>query len=444
MRNLCLGKNVMRNCFVYLFFFTLYTCFIDAANAWFPSTDLSSSDKDGVASQVAVSGEKNCSAVWSKFDGNYFIIQTAQCKMGENWSVPVNISEPIGNAFFAKVVNDPQNGPLAIWAQNSGTQCSIQALSLTTPAGSNPVTLSNLQTSNQKDTKPQIAIGNNGYSVVAWQKSDGVSSFIQAVTRNHNEWSQPENLTLPVVDGVSNIDPQVAIDSNNNTIVVWVNVITQTIQASIRPRDCQWSLPVNLSKGGIIVSQPQVAFDLNGNPIVVWTQNDGITRSVQTITTASNGRWKTSITLSENGYDAVNPRIALDLAGNAIVVWQGSDGVNTIIQSSLRKYNQKGYYWGAPINLSIPGEDASDPQMAVNAKGLVGVIWKRSNGANFIIQVATKYQGKPWRLPVSISMPGEDAARPQIALDIAGSIVTTWERSNGKNSIIQSAFGLSK
>ena len=78
-----------------------------------------------------------------------------------------------------------------------------------------------------------------------------------------------------------------------------------------------------------------------------------------------------------------------DCAGNATAVWSRSDGSNFIIQASTKPF--KGSWQATPDDLSISGENASNPQVATDPVGNVIVtVWQRSNGTNQIIQAAEK------------------------------------------------------
>lgn len=444
MLNLWKGKKKLLNsCLGMLVLSTVYSNSIEAAN-WTAPVNISAPDKDAVAPQVIIGTDKKCVAVWSRFNGTNFAVQSSQTKVGGAWSKPATLSKLVGNAYYAKLALNQQDNPIVVWAQKKGSTFVIQTTELAEKGWLVPVTLSIPGGADNIATKPQIAISDKGNIVVVWQRNDGVNNIIQAVTRNNNRsWSHPDDLTVSVPEGLGDIDPQVAIDAKGNAIAVWVHTPTQTVQASVKTQNGPWSLPSILSDAGETVSQPQVAFDAFGKAIVVWTRYDGTNRIIQSTSCNSNGNWASPVDLSESGQDAVNPQLAIDSGGNAFVVWQRSDGVHTIIQAATKQGGRTSQDWSPATDLSLPGEDASDPKISINANRLVGVIWKRSDGANFIIQVTTKVPGNPWAPPVSISAPGQDATSPNIALDNFDNIVATWQRTDGQNTIIQSSFGLS-
>jgi hypothetical protein len=412
---------------------------------WSPPVNLSAPDRDALAAQVEVANGKQCVALWSKFDGTYFRLQSAQGSIGTGWSFQETISHAVGHAFFGQLALDQQGNPMAVWAQNINGTSVIQSSDLNLFGWSNPVTISVPGNASHKATKPQIATTGTGYDFAIWQKNNGINNVIQVTSRKGNRiWAAPQDLTVATSDGLGDIDPQIAVDSHGNAIAVWRHDGTQTIRASLKVQNAGWLPHVTISDSWELISSPQVAFDTLGNAVVVWSRSDGTNRLIQAASFNINGHLIPPVTLSLPGLDANNPQIAVDSGGNVMVVWQRSDGVNTIIESATRQTIRTGFVWSAPIDLSVAGDDASDPQVYASSQRLVAVTWKRSDGSNFIIQTTTKIPGYPWTPPVSISAAGEDATHPQIAVDNLGNIVSVWERNNGQNNVVQSSFGLTK
>jgi hypothetical protein len=105
---------------------------------------------------------------------------------------------------------------------------------------------------------------------------------------------------------------------------------------------------------------------------------------------------------------------------------------------------------GTTPNLSVGGEDAFGPQITTDGTGqYVYAIWSRTNGTNYLIQVARSLNygvdfsdplSTPTGSPPNLSVSGEDAAEPQIATDATGErVYATWNRNDGTNTIIQVA-----
>ncbi|MGZ6638599.1 MAG: hypothetical protein ACXVII_37790 [Solirubrobacteraceae bacterium] len=128
--------------------------------------------------------------------------------------------------------------------------------------------------------------------------------------------------------------------------------------------------------------------------------------------------------------------MAVDGQGNAIAVWQRSDGTNTIVQAAARA---AGGSFGAPQDLSAAGQKAGFPEVALDGQGNAIAVWQRFDGTNFIMQAAVRAAGGSFGAPQDLSAAGQTANDPQVAVDGRGNAIAVWSRSNGTNYIVQAA-----
>ena len=151
-----------------------------------------------------------------------------------------------------------------------------------------------------------------------------------------------------------------------------------------------------------------------------------------------NGEWIPPVDLSLGSQDASVPQVAVDPSGNATAVWRWFDGSNYVIQASTKPF--LGSWQPVPDTISQPYEDASAPQITVDAQGNATAIWARSNGTYTIIQASTKpFEGVWQAVPDDVSSLGLDARLPQIAVDAGGTAIVVWESSNGEGTTILSS-----
>ena len=149
------------------------------------------------------------------------------------------------------------------------------------------------------------------------------------------------------------------------------------------------------------------------------------------------------INLSEAGQSASSPRIAVDPSGIATAVWQRSNGSNTIIQSLTQTDPGVWPALDKTVDLSVTGQNASFPEIAINDFGIATAVWQRSNGTNTIIQSLTQTDPGVWPDPaesVDLSATGQNAYNPQIAVDPSGNATAVWSRYNGSNNVIQASY----
>jgi uncharacterized repeat protein (TIGR01451 family) len=346
------------------------------------------------------------------------------------WLVPTNLSATGQNATQAQVAMSPTGDAIAVWSRSNGANTIVQAAGKPTGSEtwSTPV---NLSVAGQNATLPQVAIDPNGDAVAVWLLSNGTTTTVQTASRpTGGSWSSPTDLSE---SGQNAAQAQVAIDRAGDVIAIWErsNGTNTIIQAASRPAGGAWSVPENLSAAGQSATGPQVAVNGGGDTIAVWTRSNGTNLIVQVTDRLAAGSWSTPIDLSETGQNAAIPRIALNANGDSAVAWRRSNGANEIIQAVTRP---AGGSWSSPTNLSETGASANQPRIAVDAAGDALAIWSRPNGGVFT-QAASRPRGGSWSTPQNISEAG--ATFPQLAIDPEGDAVSVWQRTNGTNTIAQ-------
>ncbi len=148
-----------------------------------------------------------------------------------------------------------------------------------------------------------------------------------------------------------------------------------------------------------------------------------------------------AVDLSADLRSAEEPQVAVGPDGATTITWRRLNAANnTIIQAATRPAGSATF--SAAVNLSAPLQNASSPQVAVGPDGATTITWYRSNGANDIIQAATRPAGSAtFSTAVDLSADSQDAYNPQVAVGPDGATTITWYRYNGANTIIQASSG---
>jgi len=415
--------------------------------SWSPPDDLSQTGQSAQNAQIAVDSAGNATAVWQSSDGTNVIIQASTKPFGGSWqAISDDLTLPGQYALNPQIAVDFAGNATAVWRRSNGSKYIIQAS--TKPfGGSWQISSDDLSLPGQDAFSPQIAVDPTGNATAVWYRSNGSHTIIQASTKPFGgSWQvSSDDLSLP---GQNASAPQIAVDSSGNVMAVWsrsngTNII---IQASTKPFGSSWqTVPDDLSLPGLSAFSPQIAVTPEGNAMAVWGRGSSGNVIIQASTKPLGGSWQTipnNLSLTELGVGS--PEIALDPAGNATAVWTRSDGSKYIVQASTKPFGES--WQTSPDNLSLAGQSASLPQIAVDPAGNATVVWYRSNGTNTIIQAATKPFGGSWQtVPDDLSQTGQNAYQPQIAVDSSGNATAVWQRYNGSYNIIQAAqknFGL--
>jgi len=142
------------------------------------------------------------------------------------------------------------------------------------------------------------------------------------------------------------------------------------------------------------------------------------------------------------GQGQINPRVAMDSNGNAIAVWQQSDGFNT----QIFKSEYRGGTWIHPANLadniSPDGTDAVSPRVALGRNGTADdavIIWTQWNGLNTAARrqlYLSEYRSGGWTHPANLGAffnpPGSQTYEdPAVAMDDNGNTIVVWRQLDG-------------
>ncbi len=201
---------------------------------------------------------------------------------------------------------------------------------------------------------------------------------------------------------------------------------------------------VDLSADLQSASSPQVAVGPDGATTITWYRSNGANAIIQATTRpAGSATFSTAVNLSAPGQDALFPQVAVGPDGATTITWQRSNGTNRIIQAATRPAGSATF--SAAVDLSAPGQDAWSPKVAVGPDGATTITWNRSNGTKYIIQAATRPAGSAtFSAAVNLSAPGQEAGDPQVAVGPDGATTITWSRYNGTDYIIQASSGTAR
>ncbi len=229
-----------------------------------------------------------------------------------------------------------------------------------------------------------------------------------------------------------------AIAPDGTGTVVWERFdgATQIIQARTRPSGGSFGTAEDLSAPGQNAQLPQIAASPDGTMTAVWVRDNGANEIIQAATRPPGGSFGPPVNLSLPGRSAFNPQISTAPDGTTTVVWERSDGSDFIIQAATRL---PGGSFGAPVSLSAPGQDADDPQLATAPDGTTTVVWRRDDGIFDRIQTATRTSGGSFGAPVNLSAPGGFGEDPQVATAPDRTTTAVWSYFDGSDFVIQAA-----
>jgi hypothetical protein len=332
------------------------------------------------------------------------------------------------SAYGPQLAADARGNAVAVFTSHDGEVHRVQAVYR--PAGGSwgpPVTLSVPgQESSQPD--PQVAVDGRGRAVAVW-KADGAPQRLQVAERRADgTWSTP--VTISTADRHA-YQHQVVADAQGGATVVWGSSpmtgddpVDEIVWAAHRPAGGAWDPPVKLAVEGFT---PHLGVDAEGTVTAVWRQNDS--QAVQAASLSLGGSWSSPVTLSEPAQNATAPRVAVNPSGAAVAVWRGYDGSHWRVQSAARP---AGGAWSTPTTVSEPGREADRIDLAIDSRGNAVAVWWRRGVVNVdvdAVQVADLPASGSWSVPFTVTPDYAHALDPRVAMDAEGNVHAVWRQA---------------
>ena len=308
--------------------------------------------------------------------------------------------------------------------------------------------LDNISPDGQDAAGPQVALNTGGEAVIVWHQSDEANTQIYRSENRNGSWDDPSGLSDNISpNGQPATSAQVALNSSGEALIAWFQSDGSRFQIFRSEfRNGSWSDPTgltdNISPDGQFAFLPQVALNAGGEAVIVWAQSDGARQQIFR-SEYRNGVWSDPAGLTDNispdGQGAFNPQVAMNAGGDAVIVWQQSDGASPQIFRSEYRNGSWSDLSGLSDNISPNGEAAFIPQVALSDNGDAVIVWEQSDGAQKQI-FRSEYRNGSWTDPSSlndnISPGGQAAIFAQVAVNAGGEAVIVWQQSDGVNQQI--------
>jgi len=197
-----------------------------------------------------------------------------------------------------------------------------------------------------------------------------------------------------------------------------------------------WGAPAQISSGDRALG-PELALNAAGDGVVVWDQEVGseclespaslsCIHIVQAaVRTHGSTVWQTPVEIARPGVGST-PRAAIDPAGNAAIVWVHDIGRDRVLQATYRA-GPSGT-WPEPSDLSVPTLQVRNHHLALDAAGDAVAVWAERADTTLTVQAEVRpATTRAWGAAVALSRPGRNASGgPSIGLTQSGRAVVAW------------------
>ena len=408
--------------------------FMTRDGVWGTAETIETDDAGDAASpQIAFDPSGNAISVWHQSDGVRNNIWSNRYTAGTGWGTAIKIeTDDAGHAMAPQIAFDPSGNAISVWHQSDGTRNNIWSNRYT--AGTGWGTAIKIETDDAGHAAaPQIAFDPSGNAIAVWFQSDGVRNNIWANRYTAGTgWGTAE--AIETDDAGHAAAPQIAFDPSGNAIAVWYQSdgTRDNIRSNRYTAGTGWGTAIKIETDDAAnATFPQIAIDSGDSAISVWVQSDGVLTNIWANRYTAETGWGTAEKIETNdaGF-AEAPQIAFDPSGNAISVWQQSDGAWFHIWSN--RYTA-GTGWGTAMKIEIDeAADAQEPEIAIDSAGNAIVVWWLSDGTRTNIW-ANRYAAESgWGTAAKIETDDTaDAESPKVAVDSGGNAISVWKQSDG-------------
>ncbi len=297
-----------------------------------------------------------------------------------------------------------------------------------------------------REWDPQIAIDEQKNSYIVWQGPDGEDSEIYW-TKVDAEGIPGEAIkisTHPDNINYSDHSPEIAIDAEGNSTVVWYGCDGEDCNYQLGDyeiylvRISAEGIPGEVQKISALVDKtrnyhsfPQITVDRNGNFYVAWFGGDEDNGGIYWVRIDAEGVLGEiqKISAHPDDVDSIrsNLRIAIDTEGNSYLTWQrcaGKDCAYGVGDYEIQwvKIDTRGIP-SAVLTISVHPDNLEErvenPEIAVDAQGNSGLVYWLKIDAEGV-------PGKVLRLSTYPGSNKFDDEYPQIAVDAEGNFYVMW------------------
>ena len=176
----------------------------------------------------------------------------------------------------------------------------------------------------------------------------------------------------------------------------------------------------------------QIVIDSKGFATAVWSQQDGFQPRVYANRyNPTSQTWGTPVALDNAPAfeNALLPKIAVDTAGNALVVWIETAASGNFNNLWASRYDAGSNFWGAPARVEDDVGSVEAAQIAMSPTGNATVVWTRSGNTVMANKFSTS---TGWSTATLVAGSGvAPATQPQVSVDNSGNAIAVWQMGGG-------------
>jgi len=327
--------------------------------------------------QVAVDATGGALAVWLQNNGTRVNVMASRYA-NSAWSQPIPIDANDNyDANAPRLAMDANGNAIAIWIQYDGNANSLYANRYANGTWNGAVLLETSNNTAPRDTT--IVCGENGQAIAAWAQPE-TQGGMETLYANRFTPSGGWSGAVPIeADAGAAFFPSAAVDPAGNALVVWQQVGSIVANRFVVGSGWGQAAPINVAMNGASIAR--VGLDAAGNAMAVWTQIIGTRNAVHANRFSLSSGWGLPAPISDPAVGhAYDPQIVVDKTGNALAVWdQETSTINQARHLHTNRY-VLGSGWSTATLLDTDAASSTSPRMAIDASGNALLVWQQSDG----------------------------------------------------------------
>lgn len=324
--------------------------------------------------------------------------------VAERWWRPPQAVQLVDGAGYPRVGCDGAGNVIAVWQQPGA---GVSDLYTSRRVGSTWDAPMALDADSYSVVDSELVVLPSGDAIVGWYQSGVWARQYRA----GSGWEQPTELAT------SGIAPSVALNAAGDAMVVWLGSLN--IMAARFTRSTGWETPTTISTALSSGGTPVALADSGG--VVLWQQNAGgskyrlWTREYDAAT-----GWGDAVQLlTEPGGVGT---LAMTPSGDAIAVWGEYGATYDVV---ARRYAVGEGWLDTSLLYSDPEIGGSYPRIAIDAAGNAAVIWAHGYPHNDVVVRSFDVENNSWEEPTTWQREMEPE-EPTVAIDNDGHVFAAW------------------
>ncbi|MFA6916805.1 MAG: hypothetical protein WC222_10450 [Parachlamydiales bacterium] len=349
---------------------------------------------------------------------------------------------PIGTNECENViaVNDQGNG-LAAWLEidNNTSNLGILGTYYNGSTWESPTVLTDAINFNvQGGLFPGINLDNSNKGLVSWIAfNNNTSQYHVQFNRYAGGWSSPQDIYV----NPSFLSTQsFSGSSSGKAITAWYNFSPYQLQAATFD-GVSWTT-TNLSTDVFSTCSPflDVSMNNSSNAIILW--NNQSSAGLSSISYINGSYTAPQIVYSPPvNEDIADAKIVLDDQGNAIALWSAYNF--DINKYKLMANRSVGGFWGTPVILEINDNVYFSLNIDADSVGNAYAVWQNFNDSTSAVyyQYFNRNTSAWLNAPVLLSQPQINTTQPFLSMNASGQATVAWAAGDA-DPIVQAVFSL--